>query len=896
MDAPRVAERINDIIQLASSVLEELHSLDFPSSRSIQCAIDITYLSPLLATLESYLHEEFLNGVSLPEVQDLAAINGPFDQYKSALEQLQSKSKSELATFMETIGSGITLEIHSNIVKILSTIERLKSRKQFELRMNRLGLPEAPKNDTTVIGEASVRNQFLQGPSRSYRDDLHIDSGTRRVTSNVIRKRFDSIESHAQIALLESGNEVTKRTEDSGSGIAAPAITMSRDSGYANISSNQPLKGGFNDLDTKQIASHEGYATVVSSLDPTETVSTVDVGNRRTIARVIGMFARDADPVPDRFNYDAFRHGPAAGFPTLPGEDQRNAKYVGGAAEQFAEILWNIAKIQRCVKLGFVVMDSDQFERDFLHLIKSFASELRAETNAILQTGDRAHFDKVDNIRIIRKTTAFDDIEKQIATKFAQESNGQKRNEQERNMTIYFGNEFSYLLNPDKFIKDFLISSAAFKDFKAQLEVFVESYSRLQQIMEDVPSQSHIGKLDEHVLTEHLKNPGFLRQAKNILQKSFRPAVPPGSKRVEWICECGDLLYMDFDSKSSRSSQTINALLCSLSATLTTKTREIKPKPAAASNGADKPAAATPATGSARKRGRPSNAELTQRAGSSHAPSGLLPRPISPPKKVLFKGRFFQDSTIQPGSPSNTPGPLIETGFTSTTKSTQSNHSFFELCVNSGKFLKSLGEISVSSTNAHGVNSIDTDGEFFRKVKDNYLRLRSFRARFWLLKPVNVSYVRAKQFSVEDCYRVGILHKPVALPPKTEVDAKNYHYDPCPLENELPISSDLFLHYVFSCSSPSSRRIWLRRIPRKLDLSIFASTTVAFGWGVHIDEGPDYLKVFILNLVIIGVSGVAALLWDVYRHDFQGAMGFAAWIIMLFNTLMAIFIAKWSQE
>ncbi|KFY09944.1 hypothetical protein V491_07881, partial [Pseudogymnoascus sp. VKM F-3775] len=45
-----------------------------------------------------------------------------------------------------------------------------------------------------------------------------------------------------------------------------------------------------------------------------------------------------------------------------------------------------------------------------------------------------------------------------------------------------------------------------------------------------------------------------------------------------------------------------------------TKTREIKPKPAAASNGADKPVTSTPATGSARKRGRPSNAELAQRA------------------------------------------------------------------------------------------------------------------------------------------------------------------------------------------------------------------------------------------------------------------------------------------
>lgn len=50
------------------------------------------------------------------------------------------------------------------------------------------------------------------------------------------------------------------------------------------------------------------------------------------------------------------------------------------------------------------------------------------------------------------------------------------------------------------------------------------------------------------------------------------------------------------------------------SSTPATKTREIKPKPAAASNGADKPVTSTPTTGSVRKRGRPSNAELAQRA------------------------------------------------------------------------------------------------------------------------------------------------------------------------------------------------------------------------------------------------------------------------------------------
>jgi hypothetical protein len=65
---------------------------------------------------------------------------------------------------------------------------------------------------------------------------------------------------------------------------------------------------------------------------------------------------------------------------------------------------------------------------------------------------------------------------------------------------------------------------------------------------------------------------------------------------------------------------------------------------------------------------------------------------------------------------------------------------------------------------------------------------------------------------------------------------------------------------------------------------------------VHIDEGPDYLKIFMLNLVVLGLSGVMALLWEVFMHDFQGAIGLAAWIIMLLNTLMAIFVAKWSQE
>jgi hypothetical protein len=137
----------------------------------------------------------------------------------------------------------------------------------------------------------------------------------------------------------------------------------------------------------------------------------------------------------------------------------------------------------------------------------------------------------------------------------------------------------------------------------------------------------------------------------------------------------------------------------------------------------------------------------------------------------------------------------------------------------------------------------------------------------------------------------------VALPPKSEVDAKRYIYNPSPLDDELPISSNLFLHYLFDCNSPSRVLIWLPRIPRKLATSIFNEDGPAgFGWGVHIDEGPDFLRIFLLNLGILMLSGVAALIWKFLEKDFQGAFGFACWVIAVLNTVMAVFVVKWRRE
>jgi hypothetical protein len=87
------------------------------------------------------------------------------------------------------------------------------------------------------------------------------------------------------------------------------------------------------------------------------------------------------------------------------------------------------------------------------------------------------------------------------------------------------------------------------------------------------------------------------------------------------------------------------------------------------------------------------------------------------------------------------------------------------------------------------------------------------------------------------------------------------------------------------------------RFPRKLETSLLKSAAPAsFGWGIHIDEGPDFAAIFKANFVVLAFSGIAAGLWSLLEHDFQGAFGFACWIIAVLNSLLLAYMFKWRQE
>lgn len=138
------------------------------------------------------------------------------------------------------------------------------------------------------------------------------------------------------------------------------------------------------------------------------------------------------------------------------------------------------------------------------------------------------------------------------------------------------------------------------------------------------------------------------------------------------------------------------------------------------------------------------------------------------------------------------------------------------------------------------------------------------------------------------------MQTPLAIPPKEEVLLGRWTYDPCPWDGDPPIAGHLFLHYL-QCTQRSKILFWMHRIPRKLKTSILNEgiASAAFGWGVHIEEGPNYVAILWTNLAVPILSGLFATMWTIFKHDFQGGFGFACWYIAVLNTFMFALLYRW---
>ncbi|KAG8534374.1 uncharacterized protein KY384_001219 [Bacidia gigantensis] len=211
---------------------------------------------------------------------------------------------------------------------------------------------------------------------------------------------------------------------------------------------------------------------------------------------------------------------------------------------------------------------------------------------------------------------------------------------------------------------------------------------------------------------------------------------------------------------------------------------------------------------------------------------------------------------------------------------------YFELCVNTGEFAKTLGEIDITRTT--------DDLSFFKLIYNRYREVRGYRFKqHYLLKPVAMQFVH---FSLENRHRVGICQKD-SIPSKEHVERKEYHYDPCPPKYSPLMDSDTFIH-LMTCPRECSKAVWLHRLPKKLFSSITRSSDdLPTAWGVHIIEGPDNVKIIFTIICVLSVCMALVIAYGVKTKDVSGASGIGGVLVTTITLLwMAMKIQQWKAE
>ena len=137
MDPLSVTASIVAVLQLTTEVIKHLNYVkDAPKERA-RFAIEASNLYNLLINLQYRLEEGGATEAWYTVIRTLNVQNGPLDQYKNALEQLQSKVMS--GSGFKNIVNGLAWKFSKEeVTSVLSRMEHLKSLIQIALEMDHL--------------------------------------------------------------------------------------------------------------------------------------------------------------------------------------------------------------------------------------------------------------------------------------------------------------------------------------------------------------------------------------------------------------------------------------------------------------------------------------------------------------------------------------------------------------------------------------------------------------------------------------------------------------------------------------------------------------------------------------------------------------------------------------
>jgi hypothetical protein len=137
MDPLSITTSIIALLQLTNTMIGHLNDVKDASVDRARCALEASNLYNLLVTLRFRLEEGGSNEPWYAAVRALGVENGPLDQYRHALEQLQTKITSGCG--INKMGNTLLWKyIKEEVTSILSRMERLKTLVQIALEMDHL--------------------------------------------------------------------------------------------------------------------------------------------------------------------------------------------------------------------------------------------------------------------------------------------------------------------------------------------------------------------------------------------------------------------------------------------------------------------------------------------------------------------------------------------------------------------------------------------------------------------------------------------------------------------------------------------------------------------------------------------------------------------------------------
>ncbi|ETS79269.1 hypothetical protein PFICI_09122 [Pestalotiopsis fici W106-1] len=366
------------------------------------------------------------------------------------------------------------------------------------------------------------------------------------------------------------------------------------------------------------------------------------------------------------------------------------------------------------------------------------------------------------------------------------------------------------------------------------------------------------------------------------LMDLFVARHPVGYERVRWRCSCNTVLWGDFPVDDSHAlAQLKEDLLNNFS-----------------------PASNHSKSGSA---GKGSMGHISEHHGEQQAPSHEKADQASTTSN-LNKTAGSSDASSFPRRESGNLSELVSEASNLTTSNQhpvgltkvtvdRGESIYFEVCTDIGNSAVGHFEIDITQT--------ATDGELFEKIWDIYNRNRGVGLRRLFLRPCNVHFVLFSISTVKTTqYSAGIHEKPAEYPPDEELQRRRYHYH----TPKLMMPPHVFIHFLhrarWNVWGDHANDTWLKRLPKKLNESMLAAQAseassdpdLAFGWGVHILDGPNHAVLgFFLAAGLLITFVISCLILGIAKTQEQ-AFGVGQYLIAILVALMSAVYFKLQDQ